>query len=217
MNTNTQSFPLRHLLVAALCCMAGASQATIAVSPATTPATFSTSVSGSTDTFSNLTLNGLVGLGMTSMTRSAGTLGYGVTTQTDFYVVPVAGSIGLSVGDTPDTLTFSSFATPIFAFGANFFATNILGEATSVPLTVVIKDVNNLTSTQSLTASAFRGFVSDVALLSVVVSVTTPGTGPGPFVSVDNVVLSAVPEASSWLMMALGGAAVLAIGARRRA
>jgi hypothetical protein len=215
MNTNTQFFPLRHLAVAALCCVAGASQASIAVSPATTPAAFSTSVSGSTDTFSDLTINSQ--LGVTSIARSAGALGYSVKTQTDFYVVPVAGTIGLSVGDTPDTLTFSSFVTPVYAFGTNFFATNILGEAASVPLTVVIKDINNLTSTQLLTGSAFRGFVSDVPLLSVVVSVTTPGSGPGPFVTVDNVVLSAVPEASSWLMMALGGAAVLAIGARRRA
>jgi len=52
-----------------------------------------------------------------------------------------------------------------------------------------------------------------VPLLSVVVGMTTPNTNV--WATLDNVSLSAVPEAGTWLMALLGGAAVLRIRRRR--
>jgi hypothetical protein len=218
MRANTFSF--RLLIAAASLSLAGASQAAITVSPATSPTAFNAAVAGSIDSFSNLTIN--TNIGATSTSRSAGSLGYGISTQTDLYVVPVAGQVALSTGSFADTLNFTGFLTPVFAFGANLYGTNILGEATAGGVTVVVTDINNLSKTQTIAggaASSFIGFTSDAAIATVVVSLTAPNTNT--FVTTDNVVLSAalpaVPEASSWLMMLVGGAAVVGLRARRRA
>jgi hypothetical protein len=72
--------------------------------------------------------------------------------------------------------------------------------------------VTTTLSGNSLTG--FAGFLSDSALTSIVVSDVVANTDS--YVTADNVVLGAVPEASTWLMMLAGGAAVLRLGARRR-
>jgi hypothetical protein len=213
---STQTFALRQLAIAALCCAAGASQAAITVATQTTPTTFAAAVLGAIDTFSNLTINSNVG---PSLARSAGSIGYTLSAQSDMFTVPVAGTNAVSTGGYFDTLLFNGFGTPVRSFGANFFGSNVLGEATGGRVTVVVTDTSNVTFSTSIVAgaaSSFIGFLSDAPIASVVAFMTSPNTNT--WVTTDNVVLATtVPEANTWLMLALGGVAVLRLAASRRA
>jgi len=207
------SHTLPRLAATALLCTAGLAHADISTS--TSLASFLAATGGgSTDSFADLTINS--GLGTNTLARAAGPYGYTASTQTEFFVVPVASAVALSTGTYSDTISFAGFTSPVRALGANFYGTNILGEVAAGGLTVVATDINGLVKTQTLagnSASGFLGFISDVPLVSVVLSMTTPNTSV--WATVDNVVLSAVPEASTWLMALLGGAAVLRIVRRR--
>jgi hypothetical protein len=206
----------RPVFAAALLAAACASQAAITVSPATTAATFAAAVLGSIDNFNLLSIGNNVG---PTLSRTAGTQGYTLSAQSDMYIVPVAGTVAVSNGNYIDTLIFNSFGTPVRSFGANLFGTNVLGEAAAGRVTVVVTDSTNATFSTSIvagSASSFVGFLSDSPITSVVAFMTSPNTNV--WTTVDNVVLSAaVPEASTWLMMLAGGAAMLSIAARRRA
>jgi hypothetical protein len=205
----------RPVVAAALLAAAGASQA--AITTVTTLAAFTSATNAAgTDNFSNLTINS--NLGLTTVNRTAGSYAYTMGTQTDFFVVPVAGAVAVSTGNFSDSISFGGFAPTVRAFGGNFYGTNILGEVSGGGLTLVATDNNNLSFTATLaggSAAGFLGFVSDVPLKSVVLTMTTPNTNV--FASVDNVVMAAVPEASTWLMMLAGGAMMLRTAARRRA
>lgn len=210
----TSRFPLRQLAAAALLAAAGASQAAISASSATSTASFASLLGGTVDSFSDLTIN--TDLGTTTLPRSSGSYAYTANTQTDFFVVPVAGTVALSTGTTTDTITFDSFGSAVYAFGGNFFATNVLGEVASGGLTVTATDINGLSFSRTLTGgslSGFVGFVSDTPLASVTVSITSPNTSV--YASVDNIV--AVPEPATWALLLAGGVFALRAGARRRA
>jgi hypothetical protein len=202
------ALPVRLAALVALLGASAAAQATITTF--TNQASFVALTSATVDGFADLTIN--TALGATSLART----GYSVTTETDLYVVPVASAIALSTGNFSDTLTLGSFSSPLLAVGGNFYGTNILGEVAGGALTVVATDINGLTRSVSVTggsASGFLGFVSDVPLVSVVVGMSVANTDR--FASLDNVSISAVPEASTWLLMLAGGAAVLRAASRR--
>ena len=213
---NHVNFPLRSLAAAALLCTAAVSQA--AVVAVATRSAFQAIAPNSVDAFSDLTIN--TDLGTTSLTRSAGTAGYTVSSSaldsaSSLYVVPVAGSIGLSTVYYGDSLTFSGFG-GAFAFGGNFYGTNILGEVASGGLTIAATDVNGSTLTTTLagnSATGFAGFRSDAAISNVVVRMTTPNTNT--YVTADNVAM--VPEPSTSMLVLAGGGVLLLVGARRRA
>jgi hypothetical protein len=203
--------PLRSLAAVALLCTAAASQAAI-VSVTSRPA-FEALGHSATDGFPDLVINS--DLGTNSLSRAAGGYNYTVTTQSDFFVVPVAGAIALSVQDFTDTITFSGFGNAVYAFGGNFYGTNILGELRSGALTAVAFDINGLslsTAVAGNSATAFTGFRSDVALDRVVISMTSPNTDV--YVTADNAAF--VPEPSSSLLVLAAGGAMLLAGARRR-
>lgn len=203
---------LQALAAAALLATTAAAQA--GISTITNAASFVAQTGAAADNFADLTINSA--LGTTSLARTVGAYGYSVQTETELYVVPVAGTVALSSGNYSDTLTLAVFTTPVRAIGGNFFATNILGELGSGAITLVATDVNGLSVTASLAGgslSGFTGFVSDVDLASLRVSLTTPNTDR--YVSMDNVSLSAVPEPQAWAM-ALLGLAALRGAARRR-
>lgn len=219
---------LRAAALAALACTAGAAQATITVS--TSLSSFTTAAGGvvSTDSFSDLTIN--QSLNTLTTSRTVGSLGYdlsssnlttdAVNAPSGLFVVPVASAVAVSTQFYTDTLTFSNFVNPVKAVGANVYGTNVLGELGTLALTIKATDINGLTLTTTSAGSStsgFVGFVSDVALASVVISATTANTDR--WVTVDNVTLAAapVPEPSSWLLMLAGGAAVLSLAKRRRA
>ncbi len=206
-------FAARPLALAALLCAAGAAHADITVN--TNFASFLAATNGSADSFSDLTIN--TDVGASAIARSAGPYAYTASAQSNLFVIPAAGTIALSTGIPTDSITFSGFVTPVRAVGANFYASNVLGEVASGALTVVATDINGLVRTQAVAGNSltgFVGFLSDAPLASVVVSLTV--ANEERYVTVDNVVLSAVPEASSWLMMLAGGAVALRIGSRRR-
>jgi hypothetical protein len=218
-------FSVRLIAAAALACAASSSHAIIVVSKSLSAFTAATSGTSSTDTFSDKTINLTYTGGdaytptpvTTAAPRTTGPYGYTLNTQTDIYVVPVASFIALSSGAYNDTFTFNTFTTPILAFGGNFYRTNILGEVTAGAVTLVATNEAGDSVTTTLSGNSltgFAGFLSDSALTSIVVSDVVANTDS--YVTADNVVLGAVPEASTWLMMLAGGAAVLRLGARRR-
>ena len=204
-------FPLRSLAAVALLCTAAASQA--AIFSVTSRTTFEALGASATDSFPDLIIN--TDLGVNSLARTVGSFSYTASTESSFFVVPVAGAIALSVGNYTDTITFSGFGNAVFGFGGNFYGTNIMGELRSGALTAVAYDINGLSLSSAVagnSTSAFTGFRSDVALDRVVISVTAPNSDV--YVTADNV--SLVPEPSSSLLM-LGGGVMLLLGARRRA
>jgi|GEM_PF-4396488 len=213
---NHVNFPLRSLAAAALLCTAAVSQA--AVVAIATRSALQAIGPNSVESFSDLTIN--TDLGTTSLTRVASGAGYTVSSSaldssSSLYVAAVAGSVGLSTAYYGDTLTFSGFG-GAFAFGGNFYGTNILGEVASGGLTIAATDVNGSTLTTTLagnSASGFAGFRSDVALSNVVVSMTSPSTDR--YVTADNVAM--VPEPSTGMLVLASGGVLLLVGARRRA
>jgi hypothetical protein len=219
---NNHRFSVRPLVAAALLCVAGASHAGFSFSTPTL-ASFITTTSGSTDTFSDLTIGSP--LGVASTARAAGSLSYAASTESQLWVAQVSGSggPGLTVDTSADTLSFSGFSSPVRAFGSQFFMTELTNSSTlSSAINVKVTDINNLSFTFSYNQAAsgtspatFFAVVSDAPLLSVQVFPTSIAGNPNVFITADNVVLSAVPEASTWAMMLAGGLAVLRIGRRR--
>lgn len=210
--TRTQS-PFRKIAVAALLCAAGAANAGIVF------ANSSAAIPGAvTDAFSNLTINTFLG---TSVPRSAGSLQYtlgSTVTNPDsgLFVVPIAGNVGVSTNWSADSLTFG-FTSQVFAFGGNFFATNVLGELTSGGMTISVTDTSGTSLSQTLAGNSltgFAGFRSDLPLASATVRLTSASTDR--WASADNVVLSAVPEPQSLALVVLAGAIMLTVPALRR-
>jgi hypothetical protein len=221
-------FPLRLIAAAALVGVAGASQAAIVVSTNKTAFVAATSGTSATDSFGDLTINTYLGLLSTARNTQVGpgAYSYNVTSTnnstdpvnlpSDLFVAPVAGTIALATAWYNDTLTFDSLGS-IQAFGGSFFRTNVLGEAVVGNMTLVATNFGGdvVSFNFAGSASGFVGFLSDSAITSVVLSNNVPDTNT--YASVDNLVLAAVPEASTWMMMLAGGAAVLRLAARRRA
>jgi hypothetical protein len=209
---------LRRLTVAAALCAAAAANATITFVSSAATAPFSTA---SKDTFSDLAINSM--LPDLAITRSLGsfryTLGttFGDTANSGLYVVPAAGTGAVSTGWYADSLVFTLLSSNVLGFGGNFFGTNILGEVASGGMRITVTDTAGTSLTQTIAGGAltsFAGFVSDVPLRLVTVSITTPNTGV--WASADNILItSAVPEPSSWILL-LAGTAALRLRAQRR-
>ena len=215
----------RSFAAIALVCAAASSQA--AIVSFNTLAAFAGTNRVSVDTFSDQTINTFVG---PSLVRSAGGFGYEVSSPTGLFIAPVAGSIALSTESESDPLVFSNFTNfsgPVFAFGANFFATNPLGEVVTGTTALVLQatdiafaatDINGLTFTTTLTGNAttrFMGFRSDVALARVSARITNPlSAGVPVYVTADNITF--VPEPSSLMLVLAAGLAIPLVRARRR-
>lgn len=206
----------------------------------------STATFGGTDTFLDLSINSSLTGPLARTTGTAGSAGaanlpsgyvgtassglsYNYTASTvasgsgagsDFFIAPAAGTVSLSTNQYDDKLLFNAFSSNVRAFGSNMYGTvGSTGEATSLTFTVTATDVNNLTNTQSFSGSgtgSFLGFVSDVALQSVLVSVTAPSaSGDVKYATVDNLILSSVPEPESYALLLAGLGLVGAIARRK--
>lgn len=118
--------------------------------------------------------------------------------------------IGTSLPDEALTITFTSGN--VSAVGGNFYTVNLSDEFQAVAMTLTLSDGTAVTFTPTSTADAYRGFASTTAITSLTVS----APGVSLYAGMDNLTVgvSAVPEPTSALLMALGVAGLLV--ARRR-
>jgi hypothetical protein len=210
---------VRVVACAAALCAAGAANATITFVTAATTQPFPTAT---LDTLSDLTINTLLP-GLVT-TRAAGPFRYTIGTtfndaiESGLYVAPAAGTGAISTNFFSDSLVFTMLSSSVLSFGGNFFATNILGEAASGGMTLTATDTAGLSLTRTITGGAltsFAGFISDVPLRLVTVSITTPNTNI--FASADNLRLTtAVPEPGTWMTLLAGLAVMTQLAAQRK-
>lgn len=108
-----------------------------------------------------------------------------------------------------EALTVSFTSGNVYAVGGNFYATDIGDNFNAVSVTLTLNDGTVATFTPTSVGDSYRGFTSNVAFSSLVMSAPGVSLNAG----LDNLTV-AVPEPTSWLMMGLGLAGLLA--ARRR-
>jgi PEP-CTERM motif len=114
------------------------------------------------------------------------------------------------------TLTVTFTAGGPTAVGGDFYISDNQDSFVPAPVTVTLNDGTSTTFTPSSETTGFRGFTSTLPILSLTMS----APGVANFNSMDNLVVgkvSAVPEASTWVMMGLGLAGMALMRRQRRA
>lgn len=216
----------KPLVLAALVCTAGASQAALTVY--TTQASFLAAVTApGTDTFTGFNI---LNSTPSPITRSAGAYGYTATTNNlstvgafGFYGGGTSADPYLSTNNAADTMSFGTFTGGASAIGGNFFASNVGGLYTTGSVTVTAFDTSGsvfrtIAPTGALTGS-FLGFVSTTAVTSLTVASVQPSATTFVWPTVDNLTLAAVapvPEPGTYALM-LAGLGLVGFAARRRA
>jgi hypothetical protein len=146
-----------------------------------------------------------------SFTFTGGGRGYTIeSSPADGQVYRNGDSIGNYTSAQELVLTF--FGAPVTAIGGDFFLADIDDIPIPGDVTLTLSDGTRHTwSSDGLTDSSFRGFVSAVPITSLVFSAP-----PDPlFNSFDNFTIgAAVPEPQSWLLMALGVVALVSLPRR---
>jgi len=135
------------------------------------------------------------------------------------FTPPLAGGVytsGAVLGTNAPGVTLSiTFGPGVTAVGGNFYISDITDNflpAGSVTLT--LNDGTTTTYTPT-SISDFRGFTSDVAITSLTFAAPVANYSNIDNLTVGRAVVTAVPEGSTWAMMALGMAGLL-LAARKR-
>jgi hypothetical protein len=147
-----------------------------------------------------------------SVAFSGGGFSYSAFAPSDIYLE--GGFLGTSQIDEALTITFDNGN--VFAVGANFFAVDIQDDFQQVSLTLTLSNGTTETFTPNSLVDSYRGFISDFAITSLIIS----GPGASLYAGLDNLtvgmelVTGTVPEPGSWALLALGLAGFLVV--RRR-
>lgn len=147
--------------------------------------------------------------------RTAGPYSYRASAVGDFYVLQHApGQVWLSTFNLVP-ITLSNFSSSVLAVGGSFFGvdssdTVLNGRSITVQANSAGGSLTQVFA--NVQPSSFMGFVSTTPITSLVVSIS----GTGAYVTMNDVVLAAVPEPASVLMMLAGGLALAAVVRLRR-
>ncbi len=205
--------PAVRLLCAAALSLASASAFT-ATSITDTPAAFLAQVAPGYYTES---FDGLASPPSGPVAFAAGGFAYTASAPGDIYLG--GDFLGAAMDDVALTIDFTSGN--VTALGANFFASDFFDGFQAASITLTLGDGTVEVFTPASAADSFRGFVSDVAITTLVVRAPAfLSTGFGDVVlyaGLDNLtvgVATVVPEPTSGVLMALGLAGLLL--ARRR-
>ncbi len=208
---------LRPLVAAAVLVTASSSHAAIQVF--TDEASFLDALSSyATDTFDDL----MPGVGYDGpLARSAGSIGYTVSTTPNSPILYGAGSgadAWLSSNNAADFIVFDGFSAPVYAAGAYVFGSDLIGEHSSTGITAV--RATNEASEQVVRfkfhadTTNYFGFLSDTPLSSFEVK-TLYGRNNVTWPTVNDLTLAAVPEPGTYAML-LAGLVAVGFVVRRR-
>ncbi len=202
---------LKYISIALAALVASTAPAQAAITVYTTLAAFTAATTApGTDTYTGFSITGVTG---SPIVRTAGAYGYTATAPNDFFGAGTVANPWLSTNTATDTITFNTFTGGSNGVGGNFFGSDIAGAFAAGSITLVATDSSG-SVTQTITGAtvgSFLGFVSTTAVTSLTVTaVQIPGANLWP--TVDNlvfakrpgVVVPAVPESSTWLMMIAG-------------
>jgi uncharacterized repeat protein (TIGR01451 family) len=158
--------------------LACASQAQAAITVYTTEADYLAAITApGVDGYDGFSLAGAT---PSPMVRSAGDYGYTGTAANNFYGAGTAGDPWLSTNTATDPITFNAFTGgTVRGVGGYFFGSNVAGAFAAGSMVVVATDASGSISESIVgaTPTSFRGFVSDSAITSLVVSAVPPASG----------------------------------------
>lgn len=203
---------LKYVSIALAALVASTAPAQAAITVYTTLAAFNaaTMMSG-TDTYTGFSISGSTA---SPITRAAGAYTYTAAASTSsFFGAGTVGNPWLSTNIATDSVLFNTFVGGVEAIGGNFFGSDIAGLFLAGDVTLTATDSLGATSTQTITAAtvtSFRGFVSTGSITGLTLSAVQTAVPLWP--TADNLVLAkragivvpAVPESSTWLMMIAG-------------
>lgn len=185
----------------ALACLSASSHAAAVLY--TTSASFLTHVAAGSYTEN---FNGLADPPPGAVAFSGGAFAYSAFAPSDIYLA--GGFLGTSQINEALTITFA--AGNVKALGANFYATDISDTFQAVSMTITLSDGTIETFTPGTLSDSYRGFVSDVAITSLILS----GPGGSLYGGLDNLTVGmVVPEPAGW---ALTGVALAGLFVARR-
>lgn len=154
--------------------------------------------------------------GLTDTDGSFGSGAFSYTVSAPGSVYASGDFIGTNQEGEALTITFTSGN--VTALGANFFAVNLSDAFQAVAMSVTLSDGTVASFSPASVSASYRGFTSDLAITSLVIA--SPGTSL--YAGLDNLTVGttitsvpAVPEPTTWALMALGLAGI-GFAARRK-
>lgn len=140
--------------------------------------------------------------------------GFSYTASSPAFGLYLAGGfLGTNQVDETVTLTFGP---NVYAIGANFFATDISDNFLSGAMTITLSDGSFTTFTPTSLADSYRGFVSSVAITSLMIDAAL---GQSLYAGLDNLTVGTTPQSAQLpepASLALTGLALAGLAATRR-